>query len=122
MVDSYYASNLEDRFSLSGYVNTIGGMITNWMSKTQKVVTLSITEAEYVALTLCCQETMFQNNLLEELGVVKKPGWIYEDNTGAIFLVENSQVSIRTKHIDIRCHFIRQKHSMKIYICEICEE
>ena len=83
-------------------------MITNWGSKMQPTVTLSSTEAEYVALATCAQEMVFQNQLLEELGLCKKPGLIFEDNTGAIFLVTNKQVGARTKHIDVRHHFVRE--------------
>ena len=107
LCDSNYATNSDDRKSVSGYIGTIGGMITSWQSKTQSIVTLSSTEAEYVALTLCCQESMFQLNLLRELKVNEGKAIVYEDNVGAIFLSENEQVSGRTKHIDVRYHFIR---------------
>ena len=60
-------------------------------------------------MATCAQETIFQNNLLGELKVVEKPGLIFEDNTGAIFLVANKQVGPRTKHIDVRHHFIREQ-------------
>ena len=85
-------------------------MITNWTSKIQNTVSLSSTEAEYIALGMCAQETVFQNGLLVELGDYEKPGLIKEDNAGAIFLVKNHQVSPRTKHIDVRHHFIRDHH------------
>lgn len=91
--DLNYATNLDDRRSVSGIINTIGGMITHWTSKTQNAVTLSSTGAEYVSLVMCAQEVIFQNNLLEEMGCCEKPGIIHEDNTGAIFLVNNRQVS-----------------------------
>ena len=105
--DSNYSTNAEDRRSVSGYIATIGGMISGWKSKTQSVVTLSSTEEEYVALTLCVQESKFQYNLLNELSINEGKEVVYEDNMGTIFLSENEQVSARTKHIDIRYHFIR---------------
>ena len=107
-VDSNYAINIEDRRSITGMINTLGGMITNWTSKAQPTVSLSSTEAEYMALASCAQETMFTNSLLTELGSCKRPGIIKEDNTGAIFLVKNKQVSARTKHIDVRHHYVRE--------------
>lgn len=116
-VDSNYETNTETRRSISGYIATIGGMISGWMSKMQRTVTLSSTEAEYVALALSVQETLFQNHLLEELGVGKKPGIVYEDKIGAIFLVENSQVGARTKHIDVRYHFMREAKE-RIFFCK----
>ena len=51
---------------------------------------------------------MLQNNLMSEIGLDEKPALIYSDNMGAIFIVHNKQVSNRTKHIDIRHHFIRE--------------
>lgn len=108
MVDSNYATNLDDRRSVSGCLNTIGGMLKNWSSKTQPVVTLSSTEAEYISLEYCSQETLFQNYLLSELNVYIKPGYIFEDNTGEIFLVTNRQVGKCTKHIDVKNHFVHE--------------
>lgn len=52
-VDLNYATNVETRKSVTGMINTIGGMITHWSSKTQSTVTLSSTEAEYIALSAC---------------------------------------------------------------------
>jgi len=50
----------------------------------------------------------FQQMLLEEIASVKLPGIIFEDNNGAKFLVRNKQVTMRTKHIDVRYHFVRE--------------
>ena len=110
MVDSNYAMNKDDRRSVSGAIHTVGRTITNWCSKTQKNVTLSSTEAEYCALALGAQELRFTQQLLEEIEHHVNPGVIFEDNTGAIYLVRNSQVGQRTKHIDIRHHFLRELH------------
>ena len=88
-------------------INTLGGMILNWFSKKQKSVTLSSTEAEYVVLSECSQETKFKWMLLNELLGSTHPATIYEDNTGAIFLVKNQQVGARTKHIDVRHNYLR---------------
>ena len=107
--NSDYATNSQDRKSISGRINTMGGMITNWSSKKQNTVSLSSTEAEYQALSQCAQETMFTTNLIEEItGTNTTPGIIYEDNLGAMFLAKNAQVSARTKQIDVRHHFIRE--------------
>ena len=106
-VDSNYATNKEDRRSVTGAIYTLGGMITNWLSKTQPIVTLSSCEAEYCSLATAAQELIFMQMLLKEFGLCKTPGMILEDNTGAIFLVKNQQAGARTKHIDVRHHFIR---------------
>jgi hypothetical protein len=88
-------------------------MITNWTSKKQQTVSLSISEAEYQALSDCTQEVVFTRNLVEELTGQKKPAIINEDNLGTIFLVKNQQVSSRTQHIDIRNHFMRDLQDRK---------
>ena len=73
-VDSNYAANRDDRRSISGWITTLGGCITGWASKTQNVVTLSSTEAEYIALTTCAQEVVFLQSMLKELfGNAKQP-------------------------------------------------
>jgi hypothetical protein len=83
-------------------------MITSWTSKKQQKVSLSSSEAEYQALSDCVQGAMFTQTLLKELIGKKTTSIIYEDNLGAIYLVNNMQVSARTKHIDIRHHFMRE--------------
>ena len=113
--DSDYA-NGEDRKSVTGGVITLGGVPTNAMSKTQAIVSLSSTEAEYIALSTVAQEVLFQSQILDELvgGQHTKPSIIFEDNLGAIYLTKNSQISQRTKHIDVRHHFIRSMIENKV--------
>jgi hypothetical protein len=111
--DSDYAKCEIDRKSVSGRVNTLGGMTTNWTSKKQATVSLSSTEAEYQALSECAQEAMFTQNLIEELTGKRETAIIYEDNLGAIYLVKNQQVSARTKHIDVRHHYLRDLQDEK---------
>jgi hypothetical protein len=84
--DSDYAKDENDRRSISGRINTLGGMTTNWMSKKLQTVLLSSSEAEYQALSECVQEAVFTQNLVTELTGVRKPAIIYVDNLGAIFL------------------------------------
>jgi hypothetical protein len=110
-VDSNYATDKETRRSVSGAIHTIGGTIVNWLSKTQRSVTLSSTEAEYVSLCTGAQETTFIQMLLREIAFCTLPGILLEDNTGAIYLVKNQQVGQRTKHIDVRWHFIRELYT-----------
>jgi len=109
-VDSNYATNTETRKSVTGYIITIGGCLINWTSKTQPSVTLSSTEAEYVAASMCAGEIKFLQMLMEELMPNERfrPATLFEDNTGAMFLMENQAVGNRTKHIDIRWHHMRE--------------
>jgi hypothetical protein len=111
--DSDYAKDKNDRRSVSGQINNLGGMKTNWTPKKQQTVTLSSSEAEYQALSDCTQEAVFTRNLVEELTGQQKPAIIYEDNLETIFLVKNQQVSSRTKHIGIRHHFMRDLQDRK---------
>ena len=85
------------------------GVPISWKSKSGKSVTLSSTEAEYFAMSECAKELVFIKNVLESMGIqVKLPIEIKVDNTGAIFLSNNYTTSQRTKHIDVRVHFVRQ--------------
>ena len=80
----------------------------NWMSKTQQSVTLSSTETEYVSLATGACECKCIQQVLDEIAFCTPPGILLEDNTSVIFLVKNQQVGQRTKHIDVRWHFIRE--------------
>jgi hypothetical protein len=105
-VDSDYASDRSDRKSISGDLSTIGGAVIGWRSKKQSGVTLSSTEAEYVALSTAAAEAKYMMMLLYELtNNYHAPAVLYEDNTGAIFLATNDSIGQRTKHIDTRYRF-----------------
>ena len=81
----------------------------SWLSKKQAVVALSTSEAEYVALSSAAQEAIWLKRLLIDLNVIHDcPIVIQEDNQGAIAMSKNPVFHGRTKHIDIRYHFIRE--------------
>jgi hypothetical protein len=107
-LDASYASCSDTRRSVSGEMHTLGGMITSFSSRSQKTVALSSAESEYMTTTTGAQEILFQQMLLGEVAETVIPAIIFEDNEGAIFLSGNKQVSQRTKHIDLRYHFIRE--------------
>ena len=107
-VDSSYGDCIDTRRSTSGDIHTIGGSLLSWKSNRQKTVSLSSTEAEYYALTEAAKEQQFLQMLMEELGLLEGPGIIYEDNEAAIYLSKNWHVSGRTKHIDVKAHYIRE--------------
>lgn len=72
-------------------------------------MTLSSTEAEYVAVSEVCTEIIFIKQILEFLGIkIDFPITVHCDNVGAIFLANNAKNSQRTKHVDIRAHYVRQ--------------
>ena len=87
-----------------------GGCIS-WRSKKQRTVALSSTEAEYMALTEAVQEAIWLKAFLCELGEmsINEAVKIHEDNQGSIALAKNPECHKRTKHIDTRYHFVREK-------------
>ena len=106
--DANYASDKITRRSVTGYVIFLCGNLVMWRSNMQKCVTLSSTESEYVALSMCVQDILFLKQLLESLHLnVSTPIKIYVDNTGSIDLANSWSSTGRSKHIDIRHHFIR---------------
>ena len=107
LFDSNYATNKETRKSVSGLVSKLGGTIIMCYLKTQGMITISSTEAEYVSLLACAQEMKSVNMLLQEISGAQKPATIHEDKQGAIFLANNRQVGMNTKHINIHHHLLR---------------
>ena len=106
--DSDYAGDPDTRISVTGYGIYIGTCLASWKSRGQKSVTLSSTEAEYVAVSEVCTEIIFIKQVLEFLGItIDFPITVNCDNVGAIFLAYNAKTSQRTKHVDIRAHYVR---------------
>ena len=107
-VDADYASDRNDRKSISGYLVTIGGCLVSWQSKKQTGVTLSSTESEFVAMSMVATEIKFIVSLLTEIGngPPMLPSVLREDNTGAIFMAKNTAIGSRTKHVDVRYRFV----------------
>ena len=106
-VDSDMAGDIDGRRSTTGYVFTIGGTTVSWISKLQKVVALSTMEAEYVAATEASKEMIWLQRFMEELGKKQENNRLYSDSQSAIHLAKNSAFHSRTKHIQLRYHFIR---------------
>jgi hypothetical protein len=107
--DSEYAGDKDTRISVYGFVIYLNGAPISWKSKSGKTVTLSSTEAEYFAISECAKELIFIKNLIDSMGIkVQLPIEIHVDNVGAIYLSNNYTTSQRTKHIDVRVHFVRQ--------------
>ena len=106
--DSDWASDIETRRSVTGFVFLLAGGPISWSSKCQPTVALSSTEAEYMALAMTCCEGIFLKRLLGQLGLPIVPLTILGDNQSSLALVRNPVLHSRTKHIDIRHHFIRE--------------
>jgi len=107
--DSDYGGDRDQRRSVSGYIIFLAGAPIVWRSKMQRSVTLSSTEAEYVALSDVVTEIMFAKQVLEFLEIpVTLPIEVHVDNVGAIFLATNATTGQRTRHIDVRYHYVRE--------------
>jgi len=104
-VDADFASKATDRRSVSGAMVFVAAMLVVWISRTQKCVSQSTSEAEYLAMG----DGVFVDGMLQFLRPSTKPRKIdvLEDNEGAIALAENPMSSCRSKHIDVRHHFLR---------------
>ena len=93
----------------SGFVIYLCGAAISWRSKGQKSVSLSSTEAEYMAISEVAMEILYIAGILKFLGVkIKYPIEVNVDNIGAVYLAKNATTGNRTKHIDTRYHFVRE--------------
>jgi hypothetical protein len=111
----------EDRKAISGYAFMIDGGAVSWCTKKQEIISLSTTEAEYVAATHAAKEAIWLRSLIGELySDVQGPTTLYSDNQSAIALTKDHQYHACTKHIDICFHFIRwiiKQGKMKLVYC-----
>lgn len=107
--DSDFAGDTETRKSTTGYVIYFCGGPISWCSRKQPVVALSSTEAEYIAAADCVKELLFLKTLLEELVGETVKIKLMMDNQSAMTLIKNGQFNRRSKHIDVRFHFINEK-------------
>ena len=107
--DSDYAGDSQTRRSVSGYIIYVHGMPVQFRSKSQQSVTLSSTEAEWMALSEAVKDILFLRYLCESMHItVHYPITVRVDNLGAVFMSGNVTTSTRTKHIDIRSKFVRE--------------
>lgn len=109
--DADWGGNLDDRKSMSGFAFILSSGVISWQSRKQPVVALSTMEAEYIALTESTREVLHLRSMLKELGfseLVVDPTVIMNDNQSSQALIKNEGHNSRTKHIDIRFHFIRE--------------
>jgi hypothetical protein len=117
-------ATLVHRHSISGYTFFVGSGAVLWGSKKQPIVTLSSTEAEYVALTHAAKELIWLRSLINKL-FPEHAGdttltTLHCDNQGAIALSKDSVFHAHTKHIDVRFHFIQQTIDSGTLVLEYC--
>jgi hypothetical protein len=110
-VDASWADNSDDRRSTCGFLFKFGGGPVFWKSGRQSIIVTSTTEAEYVAMSLAAREAAALRRLVSEVLQEQHPAIIlYEDNQPAIYLLNKPPgADTRTKHIDVKYHFIRQE-------------
>jgi hypothetical protein len=109
-MDVDWADNVSDRRSTSGFMFSFGSGAISWSSKNQLTVALSSIEAEYKGVTIVACEVVWLQKLLSYFGQsVDTPVVIYCDNINNILLANNLVYHVRTKHIEVHYHFIREK-------------
>ena len=112
--DSDMAGDIDSRKSTSGYMIKFAGGAVTWQSRLQRCVALSTTEAEFIAITEACKELLWVKKFLQELGVVQDKYLLFVDSQSAIYLGKNSTFHSRSKHIDMRYHWIRDALDAKL--------
>ena len=112
--DANWAENKVNRKSNSGYICLVNGGTVNWACRRQDCVSLSSTEAEYIALAETVKDMMWIRNICRDFKIVnQEPVKIYEDNQSCIKMTENLKFSNRTKQNDTKYHFIKDLREKK---------
>ncbi|GJU59506.1 retrovirus-related pol polyprotein from transposon TNT 1-94 [Tanacetum coccineum] len=107
--DADHAGCQDTRRSTSGSAQFLGDKLVSWSSKKQTSTSISSTEAEYIAMSGCCAQILWMRSQLSDYGFAYNHIPLYCDNKSAIALCCNNVQHSRSKHIDIRHHFIREQ-------------
>ncbi|KAK6160669.1 hypothetical protein DH2020_004050 [Rehmannia glutinosa] len=111
--DSDYARCRVDMKITSGTCQMLGNRLVSWFSKKQNSIATSIAEAEYIAAGSCCAQVLWMRQQLRDYEIEEREIPIMCDNTSAIAITQNPVLHSRTKHIDVRYHFIRDRVEKK---------
>ena len=106
-VDSDFTADLDKRRSLTGYVFTVSGCAVSWKAILQGVVAHYTTEPEYISIAEACKESVWLKCLLAELCGDDTCINLYCDSQSAIYLTKDQMFHERTKHIDVKYHYVR---------------
>ncbi|KAE9590891.1 putative RNA-directed DNA polymerase [Lupinus albus] len=106
-VDSDYAGDNDRMRSLFGYIFTLCNSAISWKATLQSIAALSTIEAEYISATEGVNEVIWLRGLVNELGLAQSVLIVFCDNQSAIHLIKNNRYHDKTKHIDVKRHFIR---------------
>ena len=105
-MDSDHVGDKDKRRSITSYYFTLNGCCISWKSQLQSIVALSSTEFEYIASTKAIKKAIWLQGVLRELKVYNKTAIVFRDNQSALHLCKNPMFHERTKHMDMRYHFI----------------
>ncbi|WVZ71236.1 LOW QUALITY PROTEIN: hypothetical protein U9M48_019848 [Paspalum notatum var. saurae] len=108
--DADHAGYRIDRKSTSGTCQLLGTSLVSWSSRKQASVSLSTTEAEYIAAASCCSQLLWMKATLSDFGLRFGKIPLLVDSTSAISVAKNPVLHSRTKHIDVRFHFLRDHY------------
>ena len=121
--DSDFVGCKLDRKSTSGVCHFLERNLISWLSRKQNSIALSSTEVEYVAVGSCCAQILWIKYQLADYGIELNKVSIRCDNKSAINLSKNLVLHSRTKHIDIRHHFLKEQvFNGNIFLDYICTE
>ncbi|KAK9053095.1 hypothetical protein SSX86_029725 [Deinandra increscens subsp. villosa] len=112
--DSDYGGCYLDKKSTSGGCQFLGNRLVSWQCKKQTCVSTSTAEAEYIAASSCCGQVLWIQNQMLDYGITFLETPMYADNTSAISITNNPVKHSKTKHIEIRYHFIRDCAEKKL--------
>ncbi|XP_070013459.1 secreted RxLR effector protein 161-like [Nicotiana sylvestris] len=118
--DADYAGYLVDRKSTSGMAHFLRSCVISWGTRKQNSVALSIAEAEYVAATSYCAQLLWIKQQLEDFGVLTESVPLLCDNTSTLNMAKNPVQHKRTKHIDVRHHFLRDNVEKGLICMKFC--
>lgn len=114
--DADLPNNLDDRHSYTGYIFILNGCPVSWESKKQRTTALSSTKAEYMAISDAVKEAVYLRRFIDGLGFeLPTKLKIFNDNNGARKLAENPVFHARTKHIDVRHHYVRKYCKVELW-------
>ena len=107
--DSDYAGDLGTRRSTTGFLLKTGGAAITWSSRLQPTVAVSTAEAEYQAAAAVTKEVLWMRKLLQDLQLGRQCLAVGCDNQAALALLKNPLIGLKTKHIDVAHHFVRER-------------
>ncbi|KAG5875990.1 hypothetical protein JTB14_007367 [Gonioctena quinquepunctata] len=118
--DADWGGDTRDRKSNTGYLFKYSGGLVSWRSKKQDCVSLSLTEAEVIALSEACQEAMWLKQLLKDFGEEVIEIKMFEDNQSCIKMLDSERINDRTKHIDTKYNYAKEMKKKNEIFFEYC--